>query len=60
MSTPTLDPVELLLNKADQGTLLLKNPNVFRPDYNPSRILPRDNHDVLVHQTLLQFNRQTN
>ena len=25
MSTTTLDPVELLLNKADQGNLIIKN-----------------------------------
>ena len=33
MSTAALDPVELLLNKADQGNLIIKNPNVLRHDY---------------------------
>ena len=35
MSTTTLDPVELLLNKADHGNLIIKNPNVLRHDYIP-------------------------
>ena len=53
MSTTTLDPVELLLNKADQGNLIIKNPNVLRHDYIPSRILHRDKQQELVTQALL-------
>ena len=55
MSTTTLDPVELLLNKADQGNLIIKNPNVLRHDYIPSRILHRDKH--YYHYTKNQFHQ---
>ena len=32
MSITTLDPVERLLDNAEQGNLLIKNPNVLRHD----------------------------
>ena len=51
MSTTTLDPVELLLNKADQGNLIIKNPNVLRHDYIPTRILHRDKQQEWVPNT---------
>ena len=39
MSITTLDPVERLLDNAEKGNLLIKNPNVLRHDYIPERIL---------------------
>ena len=53
MSTTTLDPVERLLNKADNGHLIIKNPNVLRHDYIPDRILHRDKQQELVTQSLI-------
>jgi cell division control protein 6 len=53
MSITTLDPVEKLLDKADQGHLIIKNPNVLRHDYIPNRILHRDKQQELVTQSLL-------
>ena len=35
MSTTTLDPVERLLDSAEQGNTIIKNPNVLRHDYIP-------------------------
>ena len=59
MSTTTLDPVELLLNKADQGNLIIKNPNVLRHDYVPNRILHRDKQQELVTQALLPLYKKS-
>jgi len=59
MSTTTLDPVELLLNKADQGNLIIKNPNVLRHDYIPGRILHRDKQQELVTQALLPLYKKS-
>ena len=59
MSTTTLDPVELLLNKADQGNLIIKNPNVLRHDYIPDRILHRDKQQELVTQALLPLYKKS-
>jgi len=59
MSTTTLDPVELLLNKADQGNLIIKNPNVLRHDYIPSSILHRDKQQELVTQALLPLYKKS-
>ena len=59
MSTTTLDPVELMLNKADQGNLIIKNPNVLRHDYIPSRILHRDKQQELVTQALLPLYKKS-
>ena len=59
MSTTTLDPVEVLLNKADQGNLIIKNPNVLRHDYIPSRILHRDKQQELVTQALLPLYKKS-
>ena len=53
MSITTLDPVEKLLDKADQGHLIIKNPNVLRHDYIPNRILHRDKQQELVTQSLI-------
>ena len=53
MSITTLDPVEKLLDKADQGHLIIKNPNVLRHDYIPNRIIHRDRQQELVTQSLL-------
>ena len=53
MSTTTLDPVEKLLDKADMGHLIIKNPNVLRHDYIPNRILHRDKQQELVTQSLI-------
>ena len=59
MSTTTLDPVERLLNKADQGNLIIKNPNVLRHDYIPTRILHRDKQQELVTQALLPLYKKS-
>jgi len=53
MSTTSLDPVERLLDKAEQGNLIIKNPNVLRHDYIPERILHRDKQQELVTQSLI-------
>jgi cell division control protein 6 len=53
MSTTTMDPVEKLLDKADNGHLIIKNPNVLRHDYIPDRILHRDKQQELVTQSLI-------
>ena len=53
MSTTTLDPVEKLLDKADNGHLIIKNPNVLRHDYIPNRILHRNKQQELVTQSLI-------
>ncbi len=55
MSITTLDPVEKLLDKADQGHLIIKNPNVLRHDYIPNRILHRDKQQELVTQSLISL-----
>jgi len=47
MSTTTLDPVERLLDSAEQGNSIIKNPNVLRHDYIPKRILHRDKQQEL-------------
>ena len=51
MSTTTLDPVERLLDSAEQGNTIIKNPNVLRHDYIPERILHRDKQQELVTQS---------
>ena len=48
-----MDPVEKLLDKADNGHLIIKNPNVLRHDYIPDRILHRDKQQELVTQSLI-------
>ena len=53
MSTTTLDPVDKLLDKADSGHLIIKNPNVLRHDYIPNRILHRNKQQELVTQSLI-------
>ncbi len=53
MSTTTLDPVERLLDKADEDHLIIKNPNVLRHDFIPDRILHRDKQQELVTQSLI-------
>ena len=53
MSIATLDPVDKLLDKADSGHLIIKNPNVLRHDYIPNRILHRNKQQELVTQSLI-------
>jgi cell division control protein 6 len=53
MSITTLDPVDKLLDKADSGHLIIKNPNVLRHDYIPNRILHRNKQQELVTQSLI-------
>jgi cell division control protein 6 len=48
-----LDPVDKLLDKADSGHLIIKNPNVLRHDYIPNRILHRNKQQELVTQSLI-------
>ena len=59
MSTKTLDPVERLLDNAEQGNLLIKNPNVLRHDYIPERILHRDKQQELVTQSLIPLYKKS-
>jgi len=59
MSTTTIDPVERLLNNADQGHTIIKNPNVLRHDYIPERILHRDKQQELVTQSLIPLYRKS-
>ena len=59
MSTTTLDPVERLLDNAEQGNLLIKNPNVLRHDYIPERILHRDKQQELVTQSLIPLYKKS-
>ena len=44
MSITTLDPVERLLDNAEQGNSIIKNPNVLRHDYIPERIYTETNN----------------
>jgi len=53
MSTTTLDPVERLLDYAEQFNSIINNPNVLRHDYIPERILHRDKQQELVTQSLI-------
>ena len=59
MSTTTLVPVERLLDNAEQGNLLIKNPNVLRHDYIPKRILHRDKQQELVTQSLIPLYKKS-
>ena len=59
MSTTTLDPVERLLDNAEQGNLLIKNPNVLRHDYIPKHILHRDKQQELVTQSLIPLYKKS-
>ena len=59
MSKTTLDPVERLLDNAEQGNLLIKNPNVLRHDYIPERILHRDKQQELVTQSLIPLYKKS-
>jgi len=43
MSTTTLDPVERLLDSAEQGNSIIKNPNVLRHDYIPDEFYTETN-----------------
>ena len=57
MSTTTLqnaqDPVDRLLDKADNDHLLVKNPIALTKDYIPEQILHRDKQQEIVTQSLL-------
>ena len=44
MSTTTVDPVERLLDNADQGHTIIKNPNVLRHDYIQSEFYTETNN----------------
>jgi len=59
MSTTTLDPVERLLDSAEQGNSIIKNPNVLRHDYIPKRILHRDKQQELVTQSLIPLYKKS-
>ncbi len=59
MSTTTADPVERLLDSADQGRTIIKNPNVLRHDYIPERILHRDKQQELVTQSLIPLYKKS-
>jgi len=59
MSITTVDPVERLLDSADQGRTIIKNPNVLRHDYIPERILHRDKQQELVTQSLIPLYKKS-
>jgi len=59
MSTTTIDPVERLLDNADQGRTIIKNPNVLRHDYIPERILHRNKQQELVTQSLIPLYKKS-
>ena len=59
MSITTLDPVERLLDNAEQGNSIIKNPNVLRHDYIPERILHRDKQQELVTQSLIPLYKKS-
>jgi len=59
MSITALDPVERLLDNAEQGNSIIKNPNVLRHDYIPERILHRDKQQELVTQSLIPLYKKS-
>ena len=58
MST-TLDPVERLLNAAENGITLIKNRDILHFTYIPENILHRDSEQELVTQSLMPILKQS-
>jgi len=53
MSTTTLDPVERLLDAAENGITLIKNRDILHFTYIPETIFHRDSEQELVTQSLM-------
>jgi cell division control protein 6 len=53
MSTTTLDPVERLLDAAENGITLIKNRDILHFTYMPETIFHRDTEQELVTQSLM-------
>ncbi len=53
MSTTTLDPVERLLDAAENGITIIKNRDILHFTYIPETIFHRDSEQELVTQSLM-------
>lgn len=59
MSTTTLDPVERLLDAAENGITLIKNRDILHFTYIPATIFHRDSEQELVTQSLMPILKQS-
>lgn len=59
MSTITIDPIDRLLDSAENGKSLLKNRTILHFTYIPDTILHRDIEQEMVTQTLLPILKQS-
>jgi archaeal cell division control protein 6 len=59
MSTTTLDPVERLLDAAENGITLIKNRDILHFTYMPETIFHRDSEQELVTQSLMPILKQS-
>jgi len=59
MSTTTLDPVERLLDAAENGITLIKNRDILHFTYMPETIFHRDLEQELVTQSLMPILKQS-
>lgn len=59
MSTTTLDPVERLLDAAENGIALIKNRDILHFTYIPATIFHRDSEQELVTQSLMPILKQS-
>ncbi len=59
MSTTTLDPVERLLDAAENGLTLIKNRDILHFTYIPNTIFHRDSEQELVTQSLMPILKQS-
>jgi cell division control protein 6 len=59
MSTTTLDPVERMLDAAENGITLIKNREILHFTYIPDMIFHRDSEQALVTQSLMPILKQS-
>ena len=59
MSTITMDPVERLLDAAENGITLIKNRDILHFTYMPETIFHRDSEQELVTQSLIPILKQS-
>jgi cell division control protein 6 len=59
MSTTTLDPVERMLDAAENGITLIKNREILHFTYMPEMIFHRDSEQTLVTQSLMPILKQS-
>jgi len=59
MSTTTLDPVERMLDAAENGITLIKNREILHFSYIPDTIFHRDSEQELVTQSLMPILKQS-